>query len=350
MPSRRLPESTRKVTAAAARQPSLSTKKPAAAARQSTPESGPRLYLPPVTELKAQERMAVELPLSGDYVIAGPKGSGKTCTAVYRALKISESIRTDVTIITSTRPQMTSIRNALKGRPEFNGIEVTNREAWLKEFYRGVLKKKMPELLDYDGNSQGLDWDQVVRDSYAGVDSHSYVILDEAQDFHPGLLKTIGMAACFVTCFMEEVPGKTDISTACTDLLVEKPLIFKALFAKPDDNKPSETGNAVPPVQITVDEGIVRSLKEILSKGITDKKRQKGLISDYLYYDPLFKNIFRAMAEDDMISDICGLTSWDMAAVTRLTMRLSQNRGIDRRLSSEAVMSLIKARGIRSSS
>lgn len=191
--------------------------------------------LPPEDELSAEQTAVIELPFFKDYLIEGQEGSGKTVSAMYRAMKISEKSRELIYLLVPEHKDMLALRASVRGRHEFDGVVIDTFTSWLRDFYKLVLKKKVPKPDSFQQPSRSdTDWGQVVRDSYAGVDTYKHIIIDEAQDFPPELLKAIGMAACYVTCFIDPdkaaKDGSTSVTDACAKLLIESPRTLRGDF------------------------------------------------------------------------------------------------------------------------
>lgn len=469
--------------------------------------------LPDQASLCAEQQAVIDLPAFRDYLICGQEGNGKTVSALYRAQKISEKCRDRIWLLVPDQKDMQALRASVRGNRDFDGVIIDTYASWLKEFYRAILKKKMPKTDTYGTERSDTDWGQVVRDSYAGVDAYKHIIIDDAHDFPKGLVKAIGMAACYVTCFIDpDKRGETTVTEALSGLLIEAPRTLRGDFrnspygvaSDPDggagtipgdsdviellegtlsrglslktnrklyllvadllsklyiresayenainylmdiddstDDVPdsihlsylyaqimtdniyrfaaepvllfqrldrisavsfaeraelyrtflkrlSDLSRKNPDLDLNLEKfrknsekytGLVLSSKEpqktadstgrkdpdgfvfdetdgpklakILSENPCspeDKKRLKGLISDYYYDEPLKKNIYRAIIEDDLAKDISGKKVIDAVQLMRYVMKLTGNRGIDRALSEKAILAWCEALSVK---
>lgn len=467
--------------------------------------------LPEEADLTREELSVIDLPISKDYLIEGQAGSGKTVTALYRAKRISERSREPVIFLLPDHKDMLSLRAAVRGNREFDGVLIDTYTSWIKDFYKLVLKKKVPKTDAFGSERAETDWGQVARDSYSGVDTYQHIVIDGGEEFPPDLLKALSLAACYVTCFMDPdkaaKKGRTSVAEACSRLLIEAPrtitgtpgsyfgggaaagvpadgscpteqdvidllesavtdglslknnrqlyLLVADMLAKlyiregtykeainylmdivdsgadvPDSirlsylyaqimtenierfykepsywfrrldqigpasyperaelyrtfllrlkeilkndpgavvnldrfEKKEEKYTGLTPESARADAGTARPaamiasslvpsdvfdetdgprLRKMLSEhnpDLEDKKRIKGLISDYYFDEPLKKNIFRAIIEDDLAKEIAEQKSLDAVKIMRYVVKLSGSRGIDKKLSEAAIL------------
>lgn len=159
------------------------------------------INLPKWEELSKDEQIPiVNLPLEGNYVVVGGPGTGKTILALYRASRwkmINKNQNKEVQFLVFNKPLRQYIDDALKTM-ELPEASVDNWHRWLFHYYRRVTGKTAPSIAEYE-----YDFNSIVPDLENVPEEHKfdYLILDEAQDFPPELLRILNSISKSVTIF-----------------------------------------------------------------------------------------------------------------------------------------------------
>lgn len=135
------------------------------------------MKLPPYEDLSGDQDDAINLPLQGRFLIAGPPGSGKTVVALYRAQMVKKSRRRPV-VMTFSRLLLQFMQPWTEDLL-LDG-SVTTFHSWLWSFYRANYRKRPPTLTKF-----GPDWQQVIKQFSDQPPTRAlpdHLIVDEGQD------------------------------------------------------------------------------------------------------------------------------------------------------------------------
>lgn len=159
------------------------------------------INLPKWEELSKDEQIPiVNLPLEGNYVVVGGPGTGKTILALYRASRwkmVNKNHNKRVQFLVFNKPLKQYIDDALKTM-ELPESSVDNWHRWLFHYYRMVTKQSAPTLPYY---KYKFDIIEPKLQNVPEEMKFDYLILDEAQDFPPELLRILNNVSKSVTVF-----------------------------------------------------------------------------------------------------------------------------------------------------
>lgn len=167
--------------------------------------------LPKYKQLTDSQRMIVNLPLTGNHLIVGGPGTGKTVIAIYRASDMARAQKR-VLLLVYNRPLMLYISAAVQSL----GIQadVNTWQAWLPGVYREYFQKGHPTT-----NGQfTYDWEQIYKDFQGLGKIYDVIILDEAQDLPKELLRALTYVTESISCFMDVDQTVTQVSSDYHDV------------------------------------------------------------------------------------------------------------------------------------
>ena len=158
------------------------------------------INLPKWEELSKDEQIPiVNLPLEGNFVVVGGPGTGKTILALYRAARwksVHKDNKEEVKFLVYNRPLRQFISDAISTM-ELPESSVDTWYRWLFNFYREVSGQEIPSLGPYK-----YDFDKIELFFQKNTSKYfDYLILDEAQDLPPALLRILNTISKSVTVF-----------------------------------------------------------------------------------------------------------------------------------------------------
>lgn len=158
------------------------------------------INLPKWEELSKDEQIPiVNLPLEGNFVIIGGPGTGKTILALYRAARwksVHKDKEEEVKFLVYNRPLRQYISDAIETM-ELPESSVDSWFRWLFRFYRIASGRSIPTLGAYE-----YDFAKIEEFFQKNTTKFfNYLILDEAQDFPPPLLRILNSISESVTVF-----------------------------------------------------------------------------------------------------------------------------------------------------
>lgn len=138
-------------------------------------------------ELDADQRMVIELPAEGSYLVAGPPGSGKTNLLLLRASYLAQSEHPNLGIVVFTRTLQEFIRSGAD-HYDFDPMAVTTSRSLIDRLLEeaGHSHQALPNF-DEDRLARLLAAERVFGTS--GEPIFDVLLVDEAQDFLPGEIR-----------------------------------------------------------------------------------------------------------------------------------------------------------------
>ncbi|MEV7233842.1 AAA family ATPase [Streptomyces sp. NPDC051020] len=161
----------------------------------------------------AQRDCLDALPLTGNHVVSGPPGSGKSLLAAHRAVHLALTGRPTLLLSRSNLLRQL-LRDTLQGLTVPGApVEASTVHAWvLKHFGYGAPRTQ-------DG---WFDWAALTHQAAAtlgeGEAANPHLVVDEGQDLSPGFYRLVRLAAASVTVFADECQRLTDTNSTLTEI------------------------------------------------------------------------------------------------------------------------------------
>jgi superfamily I DNA/RNA helicase len=155
--------------------------------------------LPSYQDLSKEQDAVLNLDVDGDYVVAGPPGTGKTVIALRRA-ELMNNLGKPVTLLMYSR-LLSQYTDAAVRELGLASI-VEPYYAWFWHFYRRHYKRKPPQLAPFT-----FDWSEILETVAVDpppADSLDYLIIDEGQDFPREFYMVAAHIARNLTVFADE--------------------------------------------------------------------------------------------------------------------------------------------------
>jgi len=163
----------------------------------------------------AQHDCLEALPLTGNHVVNGPPGSGKSLLAAHRAVHLALTGRPTVLL---TRSNL--LRQLLRDTLETLAVPAAPVEAatvhgWIPRHF-GTHAARTP-----DG---WFDWTALTHRAAATLDDNDtadappHLVVDEGQDLPPGFHGLVRLAATSVTVFADECQRLTETNSTLTEI------------------------------------------------------------------------------------------------------------------------------------
>ncbi len=151
-----------------------------------------RFTLPGIHELNKDQDEALALPVTGQHLIIGGPGTGKSVVVLLRARRLSEGKKIYGTLVYN---QLLHHSNRhLFGRD--HAFPAMTWDSWFRRHFHRRLGTTIPTLAsDKPGGYQAIDWNAVVQQVQQVVDvdmqSDKYIVIDEGQDMPPAFYQTL---------------------------------------------------------------------------------------------------------------------------------------------------------------
>ncbi|WP_225080703.1 AAA family ATPase [Streptomyces sp. CoT10] len=161
----------------------------------------------------AQRDCLEALPLTGNHVVSGPPGSGKSLLAAHRAVHLALTGRPTVLLSRSNLLRQL-LRDTLQGLTVPGApAEAATVHSWvLRHFGYGAPRTQ-------DG---WFDWTALTHQAAATRGENEaatpHLVVDEGQDLSPGFYRTARLAAASVTVFADECQRLTDTNSTLTEI------------------------------------------------------------------------------------------------------------------------------------
>nr|WP_030624296.1 hypothetical protein [Streptomyces sp. MCL20-2] len=161
----------------------------------------------------AQRDCLDTLPLTGNHVVSGPPGSGKSLLAAHRAVHLALTGRPTFLISRSNllrqllRDTLTGL--AVPGAP----VEAYTAHLWVYSRFG----RDAPRTED-----SWFDWLALTHQAAGAVGEHDaatpHLVVDEGQDLPPGFYRMARLAAASVTVFADECQRLTETNSTLTEI------------------------------------------------------------------------------------------------------------------------------------
>ncbi|MER6784945.1 AAA family ATPase [Streptomyces sp. NPDC000658] len=161
----------------------------------------------------AQRDCLDALPLTGNHVVSGPPGSGKSLLAAHRAVHLA---------LTGRPTMLLSRSNLLRQllRDTLEGLTVPGAPVEAATVHTWVLRH-----FGYDAprtQDGWFDWTALTHQAAATLgeneDTTPHLVVDEGQDLSPGFYRLVRLAAASVTAFADECQRLTETNSTLTEI------------------------------------------------------------------------------------------------------------------------------------
>lgn len=174
------------------------------------------MKFPTFQDLSEEQRKVYDLPLSRDYLITGPPGTGKTVIALHRASMLVSSGKNPSVLALSRL--LTRYASGAADDLKISGCLKTYN-SWLGKYYKDCTGKYLPEK----DRKYHYDWDIVLSDILEKTADHPasrkpVLVIDEGQDLPPEFYRTLDFFKQSVTVFADENQRITDQHSTITDI------------------------------------------------------------------------------------------------------------------------------------
>ncbi|MCX5314784.1 AAA family ATPase [Streptomyces sp. NBC_00154] len=160
----------------------------------------------------AQRRCLEALPLTGNHLVSGPPGSGKSLLAAHRAVHLALTGRPTLLLSRSNLLRQL-LRDTLQGLAvPSTPVEAATVHGWIhRRFGRDAPRTE-------DG---WFDWTALTRraaDTFGEDATTPHLVIDEGQDLPPGFYQVARLTAASVTVFADECQRLTETNSTLTEI------------------------------------------------------------------------------------------------------------------------------------
>ncbi|WP_331452428.1 hypothetical protein [Streptomyces sp. SS162] len=161
----------------------------------------------------AQRDCLDALPLTGNHLVSGPPGSGKSVLAAHRAVHLALTGRPTLLLSRSNLLRQL-LRDTLGGLAvPGTPVEASTAHLWVyRRFGREAPRTE-------DG---WFDWTALIRRAAGAVGETDtaapHLVVDEGQDLPPGFYRLVRLAAASVTVFADECQRLTETNSTLTEI------------------------------------------------------------------------------------------------------------------------------------
>lgn len=180
-----------------------------------------KFKLPGIQELSKEQEQARALPLTGQHLIIGGPGTGKSVLTLLRARRLADEKKGYQFLVYTHLLHRSNIQL-------FEGsLASSTWQSWFDETFRAITGHRPPRLVAQDGSSyRPYDWkriQEIAEDLVVAEDSRDLLlVIDEGQDMPPEFyetLKTLGFEHFFVAAdqnqqITESCSSRQDIEVA----------------------------------------------------------------------------------------------------------------------------------------
>ncbi|MFE2261049.1 AAA family ATPase [Streptomyces griseosporeus] len=162
---------------------------------------------------QAQRDCLEALPLSGNHLVSGPPGSGKSLLAAHRAVHLALTGRPTLLLSRSNLLRQL-LRDTLRGLAVPGApVEAATVHGWIqRRFGRDAPRTE-------DG---WFDWPALTRRAAEALGEDEvaipHLVVDEGQDLSPGFYRLIRLAAASVTVFADECQRLTETNSTLAEI------------------------------------------------------------------------------------------------------------------------------------
>ncbi|KIQ64678.1 hypothetical protein TR51_10735 [Kitasatospora griseola] len=160
-----------------------------------------------------QQRCLEALPLTGNHVVSGSPGSGKSLLAAHRAVHLALTGRPTLLLSRSNLLRQL-LRDTLGGLAVLGApVEAATVHSWIfRRFGRDAPRAE-------DG---WFDWTALIHraaDTLGEDATPPHLVIDEGQDLSPGFYRMARLAAASVTVFADECQRLTETNSTLTEIV-----------------------------------------------------------------------------------------------------------------------------------
>ena len=150
--------------------------------------------------LSKEQDLVFNLPLTGQYLVVGPPGTGKSVVALHRAGRVAKSgTNVDLVILTKSKLLKEWTKESstdLKIKSE----SVRTYHSWASGWHWSTFHRKIPAFAPYD-----YDWKEVKKSLASSKFAKTLnVIIDEGQDLPSEFYEVLPLIAKSITVFADE--------------------------------------------------------------------------------------------------------------------------------------------------
>jgi superfamily I DNA/RNA helicase len=155
------------------------------------------MKLPSYRELSKEQDKIYNLPLTTNYLISGPPGTGKTVIALYRASMYRTQGKNPV-LLSYSRLLSSYILDAAK-ELDIEGI-IRTFHKWVYDTYEYHFGEEAPEIRKYT-----FDWKLITPRLFKPLmKDQPYLLIDEGQDLPPDFYTSASVWSANLTVFADE--------------------------------------------------------------------------------------------------------------------------------------------------
>ncbi|HVU56083.1 MAG TPA: 3'-5' exonuclease [Puia sp.] len=169
------------------------------------------MRLPSFRELSVEQDKIYNLPLTSNYLISGPPGTGKTVIALYRASMYKKQRKMPV-LLSRSRLLSSYIEDAAESL-EIEGL-IKTYNSWVYTTYWKYFQEKPPQIEDYV-----FDWKAITPKLYMKIMAdRPCLLIDEGQDLPPDFYASASLMSENLTVFADENQRITDTQSTFEDI------------------------------------------------------------------------------------------------------------------------------------
>ncbi|MEU9168883.1 hypothetical protein AB0D34_13960 [Streptomyces sp. NPDC048420] len=160
----------------------------------------------------AQRDCLDALPLTGNHVVSGPPGSGKSLLAAHRAVHLALTGRPTLLLSRSNLLRQL-LRDTLQGLTVPGApVEAATVHGWIQRRFGSDAPRTEDGWFDWTALA-GLAAEKLADD-----ETTPHLVVDEGQDLSPGFYRMARLAAASVTVFADECQRLTETNSTLTEI------------------------------------------------------------------------------------------------------------------------------------
>jgi DNA helicase IV len=169
------------------------------------------MRLPSYRELSMEQDIIYNLPLTSNYLISGPPGTGKTVIALYRASMYKKQEKTPV-LLSYSKLLSSYIGDAAESL-EIEGL-IKTYHSWVTATWWKYFNQNPPQTEPYT-----FDWKTITPKLFMQVMTDKpYLLIDEGQDLPPDFYASASLLAENLTVFADENQQITKTKSTFDDI------------------------------------------------------------------------------------------------------------------------------------